>query len=259
MQITKKIIIKGKIKALTGLMVGGSNNAMGIGGADKVVVRNPITNEPYIPGSSLKGKMRSLLELSFGYVIDNETSDSKKVRFEPSNDPTKHVTALLFGNANTDKGQRPSRLIVRDASLTKESVEKLDKEANVDLPFTEAKTEVVIDRITAVASPRTFERVPAGVEFNLNLVLNIIDVDTEDFGFKESDLLDKTFQSLQLLQDDYLGGSGSRGYGQVSFKIEEVIIRPKEFYLGDKEKEEKHNETEVLEKLQIPKALLMHE
>lgn len=222
--LLKKIIITGEIEILTGIMVGGSNNAMGIGGPDKLVVRNPLNNHPYLPGSSLKGKMRSLLEISLGQIGYN--SSSTTVKNTPSDDP-KHLSVQLFGNARGgDKidEQRPSRVIVRDCKL--KNHEKLEK-ADTDLPYTEAKTEVVIDRITAGASPRTFERVPAGAIFELSLVLNVFKND--------EDYLPQLFNCLRLVQDDYIGGSGSRGYGQVKFKITKVTERPSSFYHGDGE------------------------
>jgi len=219
MKLLKKIIITGEIEALTGLMIGGSNTAMGIGGPDKMVIRNPVTNQPYIPGSSLKGKMRSLLELSYGYIGNKKMGG--KVENGPDEDPN-HESTQLFGTARTDTRQRPSRIICRDGFLLNPDALK-----GTELPFTEAKTEVVIDRITSQAMPRTFERVPAGAKFALNIVVNIFDDDTFKDQFKTL-----TFKALQLLQDDYLGGSGSRGNGQVRFKITRVIERSSEFYHG---------------------------
>jgi CRISPR-associated protein Csm3 len=254
-KLSKKIIITGTIITKTGILVGGTNSAMNIGGTDKMVVRNPITNEPYIPGSSLKGKMRSLLELAYGYIKDNGAD--AKIRFEGQVDPDKYVTALMFGNApkKTDGNvkQRPSRIIVRDANLNEKSSQHL-QDLNLDLPFTEAKTEVVIDRVTAVASPRTFERVPAGAYFDLNLVLNIFDIDAATFD--EKTLISNTFKSLQLVQDDYIGGSGSRGYGQVKFEIIEITERPSEYYQGEKDKEVIHDSKEKLTTFGVPADLL---
>lgn len=222
MQLTKKILIKGEIKAVTGLLIGGSNTAMGIGGPDKMVIRNPVSNEPYIPGSSLKGKMRSLLEISYGNLGDTKMG---QVYNGPSQDPDK-VTTLLFGsaiNGQEKARQRPSRIIVRDGYLTNGDILK-----NTDLPFTESKTEVVIDRVTSAAMPRTFERVPAGAIFKLDLVLNIMD----DENFGEDKLREQTFRALEMVQDDYLGGSGSRGSGQVEFTINSVVERSSEYYQG---------------------------
>jgi CRISPR-associated protein Csm3 len=218
MKLIKKILIKGEIEALTGLMIGGSNTAMGIGGPDKMVIRNPVTKEPYVPGSSVKGKMRSLLEVSFGYI---GPSMSQTVRNGPGNNPD-HQTTVLFGSARGDEHQRPSRIICRDGFLLNP-----DDLKGTELPFTEAKTEVVIDRITSAAMPRTFERVPAGARFGLNLVVNVFD----DDKFKD-ELRSLTYKALQLLQDDYLGGSGSRGNGQVKIRIKSVTERSSAFYQG---------------------------
>lgn len=100
MKLLKKILITGEIKALTGLMIGGSNISMSIGGTDKVVIRNPFTKEPYIPGSSIKGKMRSLTEISYGYIM-GEAKD-KGVGFYGDNNPLL-ITAQLFGTARGNK------------------------------------------------------------------------------------------------------------------------------------------------------------
>lgn len=238
-KLNKKIIIKGTITAESGLLIGGSNTAMGIGGPDKMVIRNPISNEPYIPGSSLKGKMRSLLEVSYGYVIEEPMS--KTVRFISSRDPN-HVTALLFGtaisserNGEGPQNQRPSRIIFRDGKLINGESFR-DK---TDLPYTESKTEVVIDRITSAAMPRTFERVPAGAEFDLEIVLNIFDTDIHN----EDELVKHTIQGLQMLQDDYLGGSGSRGSGKIKFKIIEIKERSSDFYHGKEDSDKVYKYT----------------
>lgn len=223
-QLLKKIIIRGEIEATTGLLIGGSNTSMGIGGPDKMVIRNPISNEPYIPGSSIKGKMRSLLEVSYGYIAEGKMG---KVKYIPNNDP-KLITTLLFGSAHPEvEKQRPSRVIFRDGKLLNGESFR-DK---TDLPFTETKTEVVIDRITSAAMPRTFERVPAGAKFDLEIVLNIYKSDSHP----EKELVELTLRGLQLIQDDYLGGSGSRGSGRVKFSINELKERSHEFYHGKAE------------------------
>lgn len=229
-KLSKKIFIKGEIEALSGLLIGGSNTAMGIGGPDKMVIRNPVTNEPYVPGSSLKGKMRSLLEISYGYVKSVKMGN---VKYGPSDDP-ELVTTLLFGSASSDEHQRPSRIIVRDGKLLNG-----DEFGNkTDLPFTESKTEVVIDRITSAAMPRTFERVPAGAKFELDIVLNIFEGDNKS----ESELLTHTLRGLQMIQDDYIGGSGSRGSGRVKFHIKSISERTSEYYhTGDASKERQRN------------------
>ena len=192
-RLVKKIIYTGKIVLKTGLHIGGTNAALNIGGPDKFVVRNPINNIPYIPGSSLKGKLRSLIEIKNGCS-------------EVSTDPNSE-SGKLFGVAGGNDNTRPSRLIVRDAELDTES--KPGMFENTDLPYTESKTEVNIDRVTSKANPRTFERVPAGAEFKLSMVLNIFE------GEDEKELEGILFKAIEMLQDDYLGGQGSRGYGHV--------------------------------------------
>jgi len=213
-KIEKKIFIRGKIESLTGLHIGGTSSSMEIGGTDKPVIRDSITNVPYIPGSSLKGKMRSLLE-----KLKNE--------FEPDGGPSEDPESLsgqLFGTASKDSDKKiASRVIVRDAYMDEESV-KLLEAADTDLPYTEIKTEVSIDRITSEANPRQMERVPAGAKFDFELILNILE------GDKEERLINGVFQAMSLLQDDYLGGFGSRGYGKVKFHIRTLTYKTKNEY-----------------------------
>lgn len=212
-QLTEKIKYTGIITAMTGLHIGGTNTSMGIGGPDKLVVRNPLTNIPYIPGSSLKGKMRSLIELKYGCC----TTD-KKGNVGPSTDP-KSVSGKLFGTAGKDNDQKhPSRVIFRDAPLIVnndkgEYGEKGIDFSQTDLPYTESKTEVSIDRVTSAANPRTFERVPAGAKFRFEIILNV-------FSDEDKDELEKLLkEGIDLLENDYLGGNGSRGYGQIKFEM----------------------------------------
>ncbi len=232
-KLSKKIIIKGEIHALTGLLIGGSNTAMGIGGPDKMVIRNPLTNQPIVPGSSLKGKMRALLEISYGFIKDVNMG---KVKNGPSDNP-EHITAALFGTASTNEHQRPSRLIVRDGHLLNPEV----FEGKTDMPFTESKTEVVIDRITSAAMPRTFERVPAGAIFALEMVLNVFEGDRKT----ELELLTLVLQGLQMLEDDYIGGSGSRGNGRVKFKLTAITERTAEYYHTGNAAQEHNRSNEI--------------
>lgn len=226
-KLLKKIEITGTITLLTGLHIGGTNSSMSIGGIDKGVIRNPLTNQPFIPGSSLKGKMRSLLQVANGQFKELE-KPMGGVKYVASEDG---VDSELFGNATGNSKQKPSRLIVRDCELSQE------KEANemshaewllskTDIPYTEGKTEVVIDRITSAANPRQIERVPAGAKFKLNMVLNVWQDETE------ATLIANLFKSLKLLKDDYLGGSGSRGYGQIGIEISKITEKTTANYYG---------------------------
>lgn len=225
----ERIFATGTIQVLTGMHIGGNSTEMGIGGADSIVVRDPLTNRPYIPGSSLRGKMRSLMErlrgemsIKFKNSKDIITS-TQELTSElakgngldsagPASNPSQ-VSAKLFG-VSIDKQQQenpvPQRLVVRDAKLA--NWEILEKAKNTDMPLTEVKTEVAIDRITSKANPRQIERVPAGADFSFDFVLNLYGSDDEN------EFLGYLFQCMQLLQDDYLGGHGSRGYGRVLFK-----------------------------------------
>lgn len=235
-QLKKKIFIKGEIECLTGLRVGGTSSAMSIGGLDNIIIRNPINNEPYIPGSSLKGKMRALIELRDGTLGDKVGKD---ILHGPSNN-VDSLSCKLFGASSNDEKQRPSRIIVRDGYL-------LNKEmfVNTDVPYAEVKTEVLICRIKATATPRKIERVPAGARFNLDIVINIFSEHDEK---EENLLLDTVFNALKLVQDDYLGGYGSRGYGQVKFHIKEIKERSMKYYKG--EEDEKTIQYDIPKELQ---------
>lgn len=201
-QLVKKIKITTTIELLTGLHIGGSKENVEIGGIDLPVIKLATKeNQPYIPGSSLKGKMRCLLEQANGITKHGETgNDDGAIR-------------KLFGFTEGNKNAQPSRLIVRDAMLTPESKAILEKSENLDMPFTENKFENTIDRVKGTAgSPRQIERVPAGAEFNAEFVINVWD------DSKEETML-KTFKDgIAMITNDYIGGSGSRGYGQIIFK-----------------------------------------
>ncbi len=237
-KLEKKISIKGKIKLLTGLHIGGSNAAVQIGGIDSPVIRNPINQQPYIPGSSLKGKIRCLLEQSEG-IFGPEVGSN--VQYGPSVDPTNPIS-LLFGftQRKKEKGEQeeqkeqneqneqkentyPSLLIFRDSYLL--NAESLWKNKNTDLPYTEAKTEVVIDRIKGTATPRQIERVPAGVEFSFEIIFNVWKSEEHFERYVDEETgLSILSKGMKLLECDYLGGKGSRGSGQVKFKVEEVNV-----------------------------------
>lgn len=206
-KLQKKIFIKGTIQAVTGLHIGGTNSQMGIGGPDNLIIRNPLTQRPMIPGSSLKGKMRALLELSKGAY------DTEKKLGGVGND-NKEITGLFGMSADAkDFETHASRLIVRDAELLNYDDAEWD---NTDMLFSESKTEVVINRLTSAATPRTFERVPAGATFDFEMVVNIVsEADATDAETHQ--LLSLLAEGMQLLEDDYLGGNGSRGYGKIRF------------------------------------------
>jgi CRISPR-associated protein Csm3 len=220
-----KIELRGEIVARTGLHIGGPDVGLTIGGADKLVVRAPKDNRPYIPGSSLKGKMRSLLEKA-GRARKFSVELNQKKRGEWEARPCKCAqpdcpVCLVFGVPAEDTGGyepgKPhagaGRLLVRDSHLTEASAKEMAGWRGLDMPMTESKTEVAIDRLTSQANPRTFERVPAGARFDLDLVLNVYADDDE------KELIGLVLDGLELVAHDCLGGQGSRGYGAVDISI----------------------------------------
>ncbi len=207
--------IKGKIKSITGLHIGSGDTEMKIGGTDKSVIKHPFTNEPYIPGSSIKGKIRSLLEMKYGLMGKTEGAPLKleHIKLFENDTPEKKVCEnilKLFGSgASSEKGYQktalqlgPTRVSFGDAHVIKEK----------DRPLLEAKSENSINRITGTAeNPRCIERVPSDTEFSLLISLKKLD--------EEPELEKLLIEGLKLLEMDSLGGSGSRGYGKIKFKF----------------------------------------
>lgn len=238
-----KLLISARIYCKTGLHIGAGSDSMEIGGVDNAVVRDPLTREPYIPGSSIKGKMRSLLErqifatrrhdLTVDRFFNRRISGSEtEVRHHECDDPVCPV-CRLFG-ASKGKGSegnhvrenRPARLIVSDSPLCPDSKRQLEQ-IDTALYLTELKYENGLDRITSAANPRPQERVPRGAEFELSMIYTA-DVPPSDEAFKDD--VRHIFNCLMLLQDDALGGSGSRGYGRVLLHRFVARFRPVQFY-----------------------------
>ena len=200
-----KLLIKGTIKLITGLHIGTSGDFSAIGAIDTIVIRDSVTNKPMIPGSSLKGKMRYLLART-KYNSSLELEDIKK-----EDDYIKR----LFGSSEP---VTISRLQFQDMLLSDKSIEDF-KEFEFDLPYTEIKYENTIDRTKGVANPRQLERVPAGSEFDFKVVYNIEKI--EDFKEDMKNIL----LMMDVLEDDYLGGHGTRGYGRIKFKDFSIDIK----------------------------------
>ena len=206
-KLIKKIRLTATIKLLTGLHIGGSKDSVEIGGIDLPVIKLALKErkgQPYIPGSSLKGKMRCLLEQAYGIAEHGkEGNDNGRIR-------------QLFGYTGGNQSSKPSRLIVRDGMLTNTALDEIRKAQDfLDMPYTENKFENTINRIEGTAgNPRQVERVPAGAEFDMEFVINVW---SEDGQSEEKDLLTTFKEGIRLLENDYLGGSGSRGYGQIEF------------------------------------------
>jgi CRISPR-associated protein Csm3 len=213
--IKGKVILSGEIVCKTGLHIGASDTGLSIGGMDNPVIRDPLTKTPYIPGSSLKGKLRSLFERAKDMEF-NKYGGNNIYRHECSN--SECPVCRLFGASSGSGKNIPSRLQVRDAFLSEESLSKLS-ELDEGLPYTEWKAENSLDRITCAANRRPIERVPAGATFEFELVYTI----EKDEDLKED--LNNLQAMLRLLEDDALGGGGSRGNGRVEIKIKDVLVR----------------------------------
>lgn len=207
-----QVVITGVIECLSGLHVGGNRDALNLSGVELPVARDPATRMPIIPGSSLKGRMRALLELLRG-----------KVRFERGqvrgSDGEPDSIDLLFGTSGNRRGG-PTRLVVRDATAlasdSRESTVAFWAALDSEGLGTEVKAEAALNRVTAAAQPRQVERVVAGSRFEFELVLSVFD---QREG--EELLLKDVVIALQLLEDSYLGGHGTRGYGRVRILLRE--------------------------------------
>ena len=232
-----KIILKGTIEAKTGLHIGGNSGELDIGGIDNPIIRNVFNRQPYIPGSSLRGKMRGLLDRHFNKDLNKSVGRDVRVHECKTVEAYKKCPVCqVFGVAPIQqlRGKTmPTRVIVRDTFLTDESIAVLDR-ADTDTDFTEIKTEVAIDRITSAATPRQQERVPAGVKFGPVQIIHSLYTQhgTNDDNSIENELayFDTVLKGMELLQDDYLGGSGSRGSGQIAFENLTMTFKSRECY-----------------------------
>ncbi len=242
-----------------GLHIGGATEGFEIGGVDNPVIRDPLTEWPYIPGSSLKGKLRHLLEWSLGRNEHTGEPHHFTQDHKPTGEPTfkpcscsRCEACLLFG-VTPQKGVQPSkekqgewhvtgptRLTVRYAFPAPETIDLWRKYLGEKI-YTELKTENAIDRVTSEANPRTMERVPAGSEFDFEMVFDV-------YQDEDKKLLGSLFSAMHLLENSALGGSGTRGHGKVKFVDLKVIDRSKDYYLC------KANEVERLVSERSPKV-----
>lgn len=200
-----KIEISGILEVVTGLHIGGSSAFAAIGAVDSPVIKDVRSSDPMIPGSSLKGKMRTLLAKKY-----NETLASRP-------DEDAECISNLFGTARNGR-PKAGRLLFSDMYLNKENKEEL-RDINIIHPV-EVKFENSISRTTAVANPRQIERVIRGTQFDMNLIYEVDDNSNVEEDFRI------ICDGLKLLKYDYLGGSGSRGYGKVDFQdlYAEVVV-----------------------------------
>lgn len=247
-QIVGKVVLTGSIRLLTGLHIGGAAAGLDIGGVDNPIIRHPVTREPYIPGSSLRGKIRSLLERAYDLPLNKKVQDVRihecYTEDEYRNCAICHVFGIspgerernaVQGNQADRRGEwttfKPTRLIVRDVQLRDDSRKELET-ADTDLPYTEVKWEASIDRITSAAVPRQNERVPAGAVFEpFEMLYTLYRLNGSDWQ-QDAEWLKVVFEGMRLLEDDYLGGYGSRGAGKIAFENLKVELRPLSYYHG---------------------------
>ena len=220
--------IKGKIALKSGLHIGSGDVEMKIGGTDNPVIKHPHTHKPYIPGSSLKGKVRSLLEMRSDLVTTSQgepVSYNTLKKFE-KNDPQKFKDCqnilTLFGASGADDpimekyALGPTRVSFADCPISEEWEKKQEGQF---LPLLEVKSENTIDRIKGTAkNPRFTERVPAGVQFDFTITL-------KKFAEDEDRLEQFLLEGLKLLEMDAIGGSASRGYGRIQFVFDNKDLK----------------------------------
>lgn len=194
-KLQSKIFISGEIHIKTGLHIGGASSSLDIGGLDNGIIKTA-KGLPYIPGSTLKGKLRNMLAKLTG--SDDVRTDNDNMR-------------MLFGSSSEGKEEN-ARLIVRDAYLNETKFNEIFSNVELELGHSEVKWENTIDRKNSTANPRQLERVPAGAIFNFNLVL-------DDYDDGQTANLERQLKiAMKLLEGDYIGGSGTRGYGQIKFE-----------------------------------------
>jgi CRISPR-associated protein Csm3 len=231
-----KLILEGQITCETGLHIGAGKGSLEIGGADNPVVKDAF-GIPYIPGSSLRGRLRSLLEQTSGLAVPSELvylskRKGQEVRIHQSDRPDDEVCLLfgrsagrmekVIGEAVETASATPARLTFYDAPLLVDSISSQMRE-NLDDELTEVKSENAVDRITSQANPRTLERVPAGAKFSFRIVLDVLCAE-------DKPLLGRVAEAMRLLEDDALGGGGSRGNGRVKFGSLKLVWRGKDYY-----------------------------
>jgi len=218
-----RLFVGFEIRALSGLSIGGSDVGVEIGGVDRTVIRDPLSNQPYIPGSSLRGKMRSLTEKHEGAPQNQRIGQATIHTCQNAAAYAGCCICQVYGVPGERDFSTPTRLLVRDVPLSEASVQQLQA-AQTDFPFTQIKTEVAIDRVTSVASPRQIERVPAGAVFGpAELVYSVYaGAGGACDPARDIENMRLLLLGLTLLEDDYLGGLGSRGSGRV--RVQRITV-----------------------------------
>jgi CRISPR-associated protein Csm3 len=244
LKLIGKLVLEGELICETGLHIGAGKGSLEIGGADNPVAKDSF-GRPYVPGSSLRGRMRSLLEHAQGLTSPAELvylsrRKGQEVRIHQSDRPDDEI-CVIFGR-NPGRMERvsgeplesssasPARVTVYDAPLVLESITPQMRE-NLDDELTEVKSENAIDRITSQANPRTLERVPAGARFRIRMVMDIL-------CEEDKPLIGLILEAMRLMEDDSLGGGGSRGSGRVRFANLKLTWRNRAYYAAGGEQVE---------------------
>jgi len=232
------LLLRGKIECLTGMHIGGSKEKLEIGGVDSIVIRNPRNNYPYIPGSSIKGKMRHLLEYITGAVANpvGVTKEGEEDKFLGNVSKSKEIVRI-FGIGAKEREDHPelkriglTRLVVRDAFPDKETVRMWENDLGSDANFTEYKAENTIDRLTSAANPRFIERIVEGSCFEFEMVYSVFQLEEDDFVDETNEDLKNLFTALRLLEGSAIGKSGSRGYGRIRLHFADPLwIKRKDY------------------------------
>ena len=223
--LCENYIINGLIVCETGLHIGNSSDSIDISANDNPIVRDSINNLPYIPGSSLKGKLRVLLELNDSLSIESILKNKGMASISPDCLATQIFGISTYYGVSEDKliFKYPTRTIVRDAYPTEKTIE-LWKNNDEVLEGAEMKYENTIDRIRSRAIPRNIERIPKGSEFEFEIIFSIYEGD-------DAKNFVHLLRSMRLLEDNYLGSSGTRGFGKIRFKNIRIIRKDLNYYI----------------------------
>jgi len=224
-KLRERLIISGTLEAVTPLHIGSGKPELEIGQVDMPILKDP-NGQPYIPGSSLKGRTRAEAErIAREKGMEVCTPPNVKTMcgtLKRNSNPEEFcICCRIFGTAGDVSVA--SKVKFRDAYPLGKVESMLER------------TGIAIDRekgTVARGALYTIEAVPAGVKFNLEIVAdNLAD-----------DELRLLLAALRSVEDSALGGSSSRGFGKVKINIDEVCRRTAGYYLGEEEEQKLQGE-----------------